>query len=272
MSDQAAAALVAWNWEPSILTGTAILVVLYLVAAGPWRARFSGSQPVDRGQITCFLLGMLVLFFALVSPLDDIGDHYLFSVHMVQHLLLTLVAAPLLLLGTPGWMLRPFLRYRPVAGAARILTMPLVAFAVFNLNFMLWHLPVLYESTLENEGIHILEHLLFISTAVLNWWPILSPLPELPRLPYPAQILYLFLDAIPSTVLGALFVFASDVLYPTYAAAPRIFGVGAMDDQMASGLIMAMPGGMTYLLALTIVFFVWMGREERAERGGTAAG
>ncbi len=260
-----APALMTWNTEPTVWIGTAVILVLYLLASGPWRSHYRKSEAVRRGQFVWFLFGIATIWFALVSPLDLIGDKYLFSAHMVQHVLLTLVAPPLLLLGIPGWMLRPLLRYTVVRRVAGVLTMPLVAFALFNLDFAIWHVPAFYEATLEHETIHIVEHLLFIGTALLNWWPILSPLKELPRLPYPGQILYLFLDAIPSTVLGAIFVFGTEVLYPAYASAPRIIGASALDDQMVAGLIMAMPGAMIYLIALSIVFFLWLGREEHAE-------
>ncbi len=255
----------AWNWDPSLLIGLTLLGGVYCAAAGPWRARFADAHPVTRAQATWFLLGVFTLFIALVSPLDEWGDRYLFSAHMTQHLLLTLVAPPFLLLGTPGWMLRPFLRVPLIARGAHGLTLPLVAFALFNGDFLLWHLPAFYEATLQNPTIHIVEHLLFMATGILNWWVILSPLPELPAMPAPAQILYLFLSAVPATILGAMLVLAPTVIYPTYAAAPRVFGVGALDDQVVSGLIMAMPGGMVYLLALSLVFFAWMAREERAD-------
>jgi putative membrane protein len=262
------ALLLEWNWDPSILIGLTLFVGAYSAVANVWRARFVDAQPVTRAQCVWFMLGALTIFVALASPLDEWSDRYLFSAHMTQHLLLTLVAPPLLLIGTPGWMLRPFLRVPLIAQGARVLTMPLVAFALFNGNFLLWHLPTLYEATLQNTTIHIVEHLLFMATGVLNWWVILSPLSELPALPAPAQILYLFLSAVPATILGAIFVFAPDALYPTYAAAPRVFGMSANDDQIVSGLIMAMPGGMIYLLALSIVFFAWMAREERADALG----
>ena len=267
---ESARVLSTWNWEPSVLLGIALIVGAYLAAAGPFRVRFGSSSKVERAQAIWFLLGAFVILFALVSPLDELDDRYLFGADMTQHLLLTLVAPPLMLIGTPGWMLRPLLRKPVILRAARFLTNPLIAFALFNVDFAIWHLPTFYEATLENETIHIVEHLLFIATAFLNWWPILSPLPELPRLPPPAQILYLFLEALPSTFLGAFLVFAPAPLIPTYAAAPNLFGIGPMDDQLFSGLIMWMPGGMTWLLALTIVFFQWLDREERAERKQTA--
>ncbi|MDE3089278.1 MAG: cytochrome c oxidase assembly protein [Chloroflexota bacterium] len=262
--------LTDWNWEPSILLGLALLVGAYLGAIGPWRARFQSSEKTERAQITFFLLGAFTLFIALVSPLDEWSDHYLFSAHMVQHILLTLIAPPLLLIGTPGWMLRPLLRFPAVARVARTLTLPVVAFALFNLDFAIWHLPAFYEATLENNTLHIVEHLLFMATGVLNWWPLLGSLKELPRLPAPAQILYLFLEAVPATILGAVFVFAPSPLYPTYVNAPRVFGISAADDQILSGLIMAMPGAMIYLGALSVVFFVWLDREEHAERNQAA--
>jgi cytochrome c oxidase assembly factor CtaG len=264
MSQDLLLALTAWDWQPSVLIGAALLVGVYLGAIGPWRARFRTSRPVGRAQVVWFLLGAFVILFALVSPLDTLGDEYLFSAHMVQHLLLMLVAPPMLLMGTPGWMLRPFLRYPAVARTARVLTVPVMAFGLFSANFLVWHFPVFYEATLHSETVHIVEHLLFMATGVLNWWPILSPLPELPRLPYPGQILYLVLETVPTAALSALLVFSSAVLYPTYAAAPRLFGLSALSDQQIGGLIMWVPGGLIYLGALTAVFFAWFEREEHA--------
>lgn len=245
------------------MIGVALLVGAYLIILGPMRLRFRSSERAKATQVAWFFLGALVILLALVSPLDEVGDHYLFSAHMVQHLLLTLIAPPLLLLGAPGWALRPLLRRLQVVLVAQVLTMPLVTFALFNSVFLLWHAPAFYEAALHDERVHIVEHICFMATGVLNWWPILSPLPELPRLSYPAQILYLFLETLPMTVLSALLVFAPAVLYPTYAAAPRLFGLSAMADQQLSGLIMWMPGGMIYLIALSLIFLTWLRREER---------
>ncbi len=259
-----------WNWYPSVCIGVALLVGVYLSVVGPLRSRFSFSEPAPHTRVAWFLSGALVILFALVSPLDELGDEYLFSAHMVQHLLLAQVAPPLLLMGTSGWMLRPFLRHPVVARVARVLTTPFVAFILFNAVFLTWHLTAFYETTLHNESLHIFEHLLFMATGVLNWWPILSPLPELPRLSPPGQILYLFLAAVPMTVLGALIVFAPTVLYPTYAAAPRVLGLDALTDQQIAGQVMWTPGGSIYLVALTVVFFTWLGKEERTERNESA--
>jgi putative membrane protein len=257
-----------WSWEPSVILGCLLLAGLYLGAAGPWRRRWLRSgrlaeAPISNGKIAWFMGGLLVVLLALLSPLDEIGDTYLFSAHMVQHLLLILAAAPMLLLGTPGWMLSPLLRNPLVRGAGRWLTHPVVAFLIFNINFAAWHFPALYQATLLNENIHILEHLLFLATAVLNWWPVIGPADELPRLPSPAQMLYLFLEAIPGTVLGAIFVFADGPLYPFYVSAGRLFGISPDVDQQLGGLIMGTLSSLVYLAALGGVFMAWLGQEEK---------
>src|SRR5438874_5019798 len=116
--------LTQWNWEPSIVIGTALIVGLYLYAVGPLRKRYQLAEHVKRGQVVAFLLGMLIMFLALVSPLDELGDSYLFSAHMVQHLCLTIIGPPLLLIGTPGWLIEPLLRKRSIFLIAKVLTYP----------------------------------------------------------------------------------------------------------------------------------------------------
>lgn len=254
--------LTGWTFDASVIVGILALGGGYLYAIGPLRRRRPLGEAVPRGRVTAFFVGVAVLAFALLSPLDVLGDTYLFSAHMVQHMLLTMVFPPLLLVGTPGWLLRPLLRAPLVARVVRILTLPPVAFALFNGVFWIWHLPPLYDLTLRNSAVHIVEHTMFIGTAVLNWFPIFSPLPvELPRLPRPAQLLYLFLSCQPMVALGALLTFSSQVLYTPYLSAPRIFGISAMGDQQLGGLIMWIPGNFVYLLVMSVVFFLWIERQ-----------
>ena len=257
MSEGWTLAMRAWNWEPTVVIGTALFVITYFAAIGPLRSRFPGSESVKPLQAFWFLLGTSVMFFALVSPLDWAGDEYLLSAHMAQHILLMLVFPPLLLLGTPGWMLRPMLRRPTLFRIARFLTTPVVAFCLFTAGYIVWHTPVLYDAAMNNELIHVIEHLSFMATGVIAWFPILSPLPELPRLSYPGQILYLFLQMLPMTVVAALITFAPMPLYAPYVEAPRLFGISVMTDQEIAGLIMWMPGAMIYLLALGFVYRQW---------------
>jgi len=252
----------AWNWEPSILIGLALQAGAYLACVGPLRARFPGAQPVPQARIQTFLLGVLILFIALVSPIDTLGDGYLLTAHMIQHLLITLIAPPLLLLGTPRWLFRPLLRLPLAMPIGRALTHPVVGYLLYNVTFSVWHVPQYYELTLHNLPAHILEHMMFIGTATLMWWPVFSPLDELPALPAPLQCLYLFLQSIPPTILGALITFAGTVLYPTYARAPRVWGLSPETDQQLAGLIMWIPVALVFFTVLTVVFFRWLNRDE----------
>ena len=263
--------LTEWDWEPSIVLGSALLSGAYLYAIGPLRRRLRPSGAIGRGQVAFFLLGVAVMFLALVSPLDKVGDEYLFSAHMAQHLLLIMVMPPLLLMGMPGWLLRSLVQRPSVAGLARLATSPVVAFVLFNGNLWLWHLPAPYDLALRYEGIHIVEHLSFMATAVINWWPVLGPLLEVPRLSHPGRMAYLFLNSLASAALGILLVFARDPLYPSYVEAPRVFGISALADQQLGGLIMWVPGGLVYLLAISIVFFTWFSRQEGETTTGPRA-
>jgi putative membrane protein len=260
--------LTGWDFEPSVVLGVLLLASLYCLAAGPLRRRFPGAQPVTRLQGGFFLGGLLVILLALVSPIDELGDEYLFSAHMLQHALLILIAPPLLLAGLPGWMLRPVLRVPIVGRLAQIVTRPLTAFVIFEGIFLAWHLPLLYQAALENENIHIVEHLMFLAGGVVGWWPIFSPLEELPRLPYPHQFLYLFLLGIPTGILGALFVFAPAPVYPFYTDAPRITALSPLDDQQVGGLVMSASGSLTYLFVLCLIFFHWMARDTLQDASG----
>jgi putative membrane protein len=181
---------------------------------------------------------------------------------MVQHLLITMIAPPLLFLGTPRWLFRPLLRLPLALPIGRALTHPVVTFLAFNATFVLWHAPAFYDAALRSEPVHILEHVTMFVTAALTWWPIFSPLDELPPLAPPLQCLYLFFESIPPTILGALITFSGGVLYPTYARAPRVWGLTAEIDQQLGGLIMWIPGALIYLGVLTVVFFRWFNRDE----------
>ena len=159
-------------------------------------------------------------------------------------------------------MLRPLLRNRNVFAIARFLTKPIVCFTIFNLVIAGWHLPVFYNAAMANHNIHILEHLMFMAAAVLMWWPILSQLPELPRLSYPGQMLYCFLMIIPMSIVAVYISMAEQVLYPAYSSAPRISSLSPLDDQLLGGLIMWVPGGMIFIIIMTVIFFKWAARGE----------
>src|SRR4051812_41078064 len=243
-----------------------VIGLVTLAAVYEWRARTTADAAPRHGQRTAFHAGLAVIFFALNGWLHDLSDYYLFSAHMVQHLLLTILVPPLLIAGTPGGMLRPALRSPAVARIARALTNPKLCFAAFNLVLAGWHLPPLYNTAMAHHGVHIVQHLMFMTPSVLLWWPILSPLPELPRLSYPMQMLYLFLTTIPMSIVAVYITYGGTLLYPAYAAAPRIVRLSPLDDQLLGGLIMWIPGGLVFFAVITVIFFRWQshGAEDTA--------
>jgi cytochrome c oxidase assembly factor CtaG len=257
------ALLSEWNFAPSLWIGVAALAVLYLIAT-----RKPGHR-ATRAERSFFFAGLAGLLLALASPLDAWADTYLQSAHMLQHILLTLVASPLLVLGLPAWITSPLRSHPSLMRAGRFLTSPLVAYAVFNLTFLVWHVPALYEAALGNEAIHVAEHLSFLATACLTWWPVFSSSAELPPLAPGVQILYLFLQGIPSTVLTAIIVFSPGLLYPTYADAPRVFGITPEMDQQIAGLLMGALGMLIFLTILTFVFFRWEHQDSLMDGGGS---
>jgi len=240
-------------------------VVLFAAVAALLYARALRWAPATRGQALGFLTALLAVLLALNGPLHDLSDRYLFSAHMVQHLVLTLVAPPLLLAGLPPAMadalLRPVLARPALAVVARTLTRPLPAFSLYAIALIGWHFPAPYNAALEIHGWHIVEHVVFMATALLGWWPILSPSRALPPLPYAAQLLYLFVFGMPMTVVAAMITSAEHVLYPFYEAAPRIVDLSPLADQRLGGLIMWVPSGLIPLAAFTVVFFRWVASE-----------
>ncbi len=278
--------------HPSTVIGLSALGALYF-----WRAR-QGPSALDRepawplpaaahgdrltgtpsveadalgptvAQRASFLLALAILFFTLNGPVHDLSDYYLFSAHMVQHLVLTLVVPPLMLFGIAGWMLRPLLRRRGIGTLARGLTSLASTFLVFNVVLAVWHLPPMYNAALEFHSVHIVQHLMFLVSSVLMWWPLSSRMAELPRLAFPGQMLFCFLMVIPMSVVSIYIVMADSLLYPAYAIAPRMWGISPLDDQQYGGLIMWIPGGIFFYAVMTVVFFRWVGRdvEDTAEQ------
>lgn len=264
---QAAFSWWEWHFHPDVILGIILLEGLYLLAVGPWRRRYEESSEVRSGQVVLFSLGVLVLFVSLTSPIHHLANNYLFSAHMVQHLLLILLVPPLILAGTPDWLLRPLFRPRLVLAAARYVTSPLIAFLLFSMVIAVWHLPEMYGWALRSELGHITEHLVFIGAAVVMWWPVLSPLPEVPRATYPVQVLYLFGLTVPMGFVGAAITFSRRVMYEWYDTVPTLWGLSTVADQQIGGLIMKIVGALVLLGVMTVVFFIWYDREESREEG-----
>ncbi len=252
--------------SPSILIGCVYLLGAYALAVGPVRRRWGWFESgPSLKEWVCWAAAVLVIFFSLNGPLHELADGFLFSAHMVQHLLLMLLMPPLLIAGLPPWLIRKALELRGVYGLARTLTHPVVAFLAYNLVFIFWHLPPNYNWALMDHNVHIVQHLSFMAVAVMMWWPIMHPVEELQRLPDgPVLMAWIFLFGIPGTIVSALITLSDDVLYTWYAVAPRITALSSLDDQRLGGLIMWIPGMLVFWVAITVVFFRWT-RDEYGE-------
>ena len=253
-----------WRVYPSFMAGWLLLGGGYFLLVGPLRHRFAGSRHVPAKKVASFVTGLLLMFVALQGPMHELSDYFLFSAHMVQHLVLILVMPPFLLYGTPDWALRPLVRRKWTGRIARLLTLPLVAFALNNVIFLAWHFPGPYDLMMRDHGVHVTMHLMIMVTGTIMWWPVMSPLPELPRIAPVLQMVYLFLVGIPMMISAALITFSQTELYTWYVEAPRVIpALSALEDQRLGGVIMWVPGGLTLWLAITAVYFRWTQRERR---------
>ena len=241
-------------------------------------------RPWPWWRTAAFFLGLAALVLALASGIEVLsGD--LFSVHMVQHMLLTIVAAPLLMLGAPvrpllrglpsvvrASAVRPLARSRTIRGALHFLRHPLVAVGFYVGGLYLWHWPSLYDAAVESDALHAFEHAHFFIGALLFWSVVIDPEPFRATLPYAARIPYLLLaGAGQNTILGGLLAFSTRLLYSAYAGRPERYGFDAVVDQRVGGAIMWVPGDLIFLGAASASFFLWLAQEERdqlrSERG-----
>lgn len=263
------ALLADWRLEPPIILGLLGAAALYVRAE---RRVARGGAGKDRSsRRRCFLAGLVAIFVALESPIDSDAATS-FAVHMVQHLLLTMVAAPLLVLGAPVTLaLRAgsrTTRRRIVAvlrsGPSRLLANPLASWALFFAVMWTTHMSGVYEATLRSAWLHVAEHLVYLGAAILFWMPVAGVEPALFRLSHPARILYLFLSMPAMAFLGLAIFSARHVLYPTYAA---VEGASrALADQRVAGALMWNGGMFLIVPALAFVLLDWMRADAREAR------
>jgi putative copper resistance protein D len=265
-----ASLLLGWSFDPLITVGL-------LLAAAWWLwllrrvARLHPGHPVPAARTAAFLGGLLAIAVALESGIERY-DTTLFSVHMVQHLLLMLVAAPLIALAAPvtqllraaapgarsRWLL-PVLHSKAVAALGH----PIVAWLSFTIVLWATHFSPLFDLALEDRGIHQLEHGLYLGTSLLFWWPVIAADPARRRLPYPVRALYLLLQLPVNSFLGMAILFAPAALYHHYATLGSPYGITALADQQAAGGIMWLGGDVAFIAAILAVVAAWMRHEER---------
>jgi putative membrane protein len=263
-----------WTFEPLVVGALALAAALYWM--GEWTSNRATTRPVWRSL--CFYAGLLAIFIALESPIDFL-DRQLFWLHMMQHLVLIMVAAPLIILGDPAM---PILRSSPlgprrrflrmvttqswshrVAAAFAWITSPLPAAIIFIVDLYLWHWSYLFNLTLQNQTVHDLEHVCFLGTALLFWSQVIEQRPLHIRMSYIQRAVYVVLVGAAGNLLAMYFVFATKPLYQQYAGlSPRPFGMSALTDQQLAGALMWVPVLFVFLAAFSVLAYKWLGEDE----------
>jgi putative membrane protein len=261
-----AVAFPGWTAHPDVWLLVGLFGAGYAIAIvrlGPkWAV--AGQAVVTRFQVTCWTLGVLAMWVASDYPVHDIAERYNFSVHMVQHLIFTMVVAPLLLLGLPAWLLRLILRPRWLFSTVRALARFIPALVIFNVVLVFTHWPLIVDAALHSGVVHFLVHALLVVSSLIVWLPVVSPLPEIPRLQPVLRMLYLFAWSVVPTIPASFLTFGSTPLYKFYEHVPHLYGMSTLEDQQIAGLLMKIGAGLLLWLIIAVVFFRWAAEEERA--------
>jgi len=253
----------SWELNPGVLIPTATLGALY--ARGWLQLHRRNPDRFGFSQLAAFFAGLITVVFALCSPLHEFAG-WLLTFHMIQHLLLMMVAPPLILLGAPYlpllsglprdlsiYIVGPLLSSHALRSVARFVSHPIFCWSAFISINIGWHLPAMYELALRSSFWHELEHVSFLSTALFFWWPIIQPYPWVARTPRWMILPYLFLADFQNTALSAFLVFCERVVYPTYAIVPRISSLTPLQDQAAAGAMMWVAGSVFFLVPVGLI-------------------
>ena len=255
-----------WHWDAGVLLFLGALAACYFYGIGPLRRRYNLGEPATSAQVALFISVIALIFVTLVSPLDAIGNNYLFSAHITQAFLLTTVVPPLLLKSLPDWLLNPLFRWPPLRRRVRGLSFLMLATLLFNATFMLWLIPSLYNAAVQSAPMHDFQNLTFLLTGIINWWPLVTPLRDGPRWAQPVQLLYLFLDGIPLGLLCVILFFVDHSLYSVYDHAPRLWGISILADLQLGSIILYVPGLFIDMAVLSVIFFKWLAHQEAEAR------
>jgi len=261
-----AAPIPAWHAQPDVWLVVAALAIGYWVAVVRLGPRLvSPVEPiVTRLQVVSFALGVFAVWLASDWPVHAVAEQMNYSVHMVQHLIFSMVAAPLILLGTPAWLLRwilgaPSRRFVAVRWLARFVP----ALIIFNLVLVLTHWPAIVNAGLGSEGIHFGLHAILFLSSLIVWLPVFSPLPEIPRLGDPLRLLYLFAQSVLPIVPASFLTYGATPLYRFYVGQPHLWGISTIGDQQIAGLIMKIAAGILLWFLIAVLFFRWAADEQK---------
>ena len=257
-----------WHTEPFLVISLLLVTWLYAIWTGPLRSSIAPGTPFPLKGAFLFYTGMIIIYVAVGSPLDSIAEIFLFSAHMVQHMLLIYFAPTLLLLGTPSWLIDSCIKTLKIEKLLKILTHPACGGILFTFAFTIWHIPVLYEAALIDKRIHILEHFTMFSLGLLMLWPFLTRSQSVGRKSYPVRMIAIFLLMVGQLPVFAFLTFSGEAFYPTYIWAPRIIDLDPLNDQILGGVIMKIVNMGFSLTLLGLCFYYWSKKDEDDSKQG----
>ena len=270
------------DWEFNLVIWAGLLTAGWLYARGMGLSRGTRRSLHPWWRPVCYYAGLSAFAVALLSPMDHLASA-LFTFHMAQHLLLTLVGAPLVLLGAPmvpvlrgiprplrRWVVAPALRHPLVRRPLSLISQPIVAWSIYVVTLIAWHTSAGYDLALRNEVVHDLEHFSWSAAGILFWWNVIDPVPLRSNLSYLGRIPYVFVTTVPNFALAAFITFAPSAWYPHYSSGPLPFGLTAHDDQQLAGLLMWIPGGLFIMGTFLAVLLVMVVTEERQQQAKEA--
>jgi putative membrane protein len=256
-------------WSPTVFFLVATAAAVYLLILGP-SARNRLGPTATGWQTMWFMTGLLCAWLGLGTPVHIVGEVYLMTAHMISTMLLTMVVPPLLILGMPTWALERVLCHRFVQPVFRVFTRPLVAFGVLNFVFALWHLPPMFDAALQSDSLHLVQYATLFLSGLVGWWPILSPVPALPRLSDPMQMIYSFGCIVLQTFLYGWIMILEEPLYQAYRFAPRLIeGLSPLVDQQIGHMFMGVLSPLILGTVFTIAFFRMANQEKPGQHNPT---
>ena len=252
-----------WHTEPALIGGVLFVGWVYAILVGPFRNKICPGLPFSAKHASWFIAGLISFYLAVGSPLDPLGENFLFFAHMIQHNVLMYVSPLLFLLGIPQPLFDKILENNPLT--EKVLGFffhPIIAGLLFTLVFSFWHFGVFYEAALRDKTLHMAEHLSMFLTSVFMWCPVCAPSKRLPPMRYGPQMLYILALMLGQTPIFAVLTFSEDVLYETYFYAERIINLSPIEDQRTGGVLMKIANMAVSVGVLSSIFYRWSQRQE----------